>query len=72
MYRSIVSCNPRAKGFLLTPFQSSIFLWISQAAVFAYHELQNRTYPNFSSPEPHLNTFILADYRAALKGQTLS
>ncbi len=42
------------------------FFLISQAAFFAYQESQNRTSPNFTSPEPHLNTFVLTDYRATL------
>ncbi len=67
MYRSMVLCNPKNKGFLIYAFQSSIFLFFySRAALYSFEELQNRTYLNFTSPGPHLNTFVLSDYRATL------
>jgi hypothetical protein len=67
MYRSMVSCNPKTKGFLLYTFRSSIFLFFySRATLYTFYKLQNRTSPNFSSPRPHLITFALSDYRAAL------
>ena len=67
MYRSMVSCNPKNKGFLLYAFQSSIFLFFySWAALYAFTELQSRTYFIFTIRGPHETTFVLSDYRAAL------
>jgi hypothetical protein len=72
MYQSMVLCNRKTKGFLLCAFQSSIFLFFySRAALYAFHELQNRTSPNFTFLVPHLNSIVLSDYRAALNRPNL-
>ena len=63
----MVSFYSKTKGFLLYAFPSSIFLFFySRAALYTFYILQNRTSLNFSSPGPHLITFVLPDYRATL------